>query len=66
MNQIEIVIYKENVKVFVMRKNGYQENKEKLYSVIWGQCSNAIQPRLQSKTRFTDMDKERDCLKLSK
>ena len=34
MNQIEIDIYKENIKVVVMRKNRYQENKEKLYSVV--------------------------------
>ena len=34
-NQIEIDAYKENVKMFVMRKNRHEENKEKFYSVIW-------------------------------
>ena len=62
--QVEIDIYKENVKMYVMRKNRYQENKEKLYSVIRGQCSDAMQSKLQSKSRFAEMDEERDCLKL--
>ena len=41
-NQVEMDIYKENIKVYVSRQNRYQENKEKMYSVIWGQCSDAL------------------------
>ena len=41
-------ISKEINKIFVTQKNRYQENKEKLYSVILGKSLDVIQSKLQS------------------
>ena len=65
INQVEMDIYKENIKVYVSRQNRYQENKEKMYSVIWGQCSSSLQSKIQSKL-FQQIDRTRDCLQLLK
>ena len=59
-------IYKERVKIYVSRKDRYEENKDKLYSIIWGQCSNAMQSKLQNKTTFQDIDDNGQCLNLLK
>ena len=59
-------IYKEQIKMYVSRKERYVENKDKLYSVIWGQCSDSIQSKLQSKPTFHNIDESRDCLRLLK
>ena len=42
------------------------ENKDKLYSVIWGQCLDIIQSKLQSKSTFNDIDESRNCILLLK
>lgn len=59
-------IYKEQIKGYVARKQKYDENKDKLYSVIWGQCSDNMQSRIQSDTIFQSIDEERSCLLLLK
>ena len=52
--------------MYVSRRERYMENKDKLYSVIWGQCSDTIQSKLQSKSTFNDIDESRDCIMLLK
>ena len=52
--------------MYVSRKERYVENKDKLYSVVWGQCSDTIQSKLQSKPTFSNIDESRDCLLLLK
>ena len=52
--------------MYVSQKERYVENKDKLYSVIWGQCSDSIQSSLQSKHTFSRIDESRDCLELLK
>ncbi len=59
-------IYKEQIKGYVARKQKYDENKDKLYSVIWGQCSDSMQSRIQSNTNFQSIDEKRSCLLLLK
>ena len=59
-------IHREQVKMYVTRGEQYTENKDKLYSVLWGQCSNTIQSKLQSKPTFQAIDEDRDCLLLLK
>ena len=59
-------IYKEKIKGYVARMEKYTENKHKLYSVIWGQCSDSMQSKLQNKDNFMQIDEDRDCLNLLK
>ena len=63
---IEQDIYKEQIKMYVSRRERYMENKDKLYSVIWGQCSDTIQSKLQGKSTFNHIDESRDCIMLLK
>ena len=52
--------------MYVSRKEQYTENKHKLYSIIWGQCSDTIQSKLQSRSTFQQIDETRDCISLLK
>ena len=65
-NTVEQDIYKEQVKMFVSRRERYNENKDKLFPLIWGQCSNSMQSKLQAKTGFHEIDQSRNCLQLIK
>ena len=65
-DSLEQDIYKEQIKGFVTRKQKYDENKDKLYAVIWGQCSENMQSKLQSNTSFQAIDEHRSCLLLLK
>ena len=53
---LEQDIYKEQIKMYVSHREKYLENKDKLYSVIWGQSSDTIQSKLQSKSTFQHID----------
>ena len=59
-------ICKKRVKNYMSRKDQYEENKEKLYSIIWDQCIDVMQSKLQNKTTFQEIDKEIQCLNLLK
>ena len=62
--QVDLDMYKESIKEYVNWRNRYQENKEKLYEIIWGQCSDSMQSKLQSRNNFNHIDEKRDCLEL--
>ena len=66
VQDIDQDIYKEKIKVYVARSEQYMENKQKLYSIIWGQYSSGMQSKLRGKPLFKDMDNKRDCILLIK
>ena len=39
-NEVDIEIYREEVKQFVQRKINMRRNLEKMYGLVWGQCSS--------------------------
>jgi len=47
-------LYLEEMKVFASRTSVAKQNKTKLYGVIWGQCSPALQTELMGDTKFKD------------
>ena len=49
----EMLLYKE-VKIYVARKCNMQENVNKLYELIWGQCSDQIQSVIRMHPEFGD------------
>ena len=57
-NTVEQDIYKEKIKGYVAQMEKYSENKHKLYSVIWGQCSDSMQSKLQNKDNFVRIDED--------
>ena len=46
--QLETDIYKEEIKQYVSRKSKYEANKISLYSIVWGQCTDGMQTKLES------------------
>ena len=60
----EVAIWKAKVDMFVKRKDTYQENKCTLYSIIWSQCSEAMQAKVKSATNYEDMHDDNDSLLL--
>ena len=63
-SRIEEDIYKEQIKQVVIRESKYESNKTKLYSIIWGQCSDNMQARLHGIPNFDEMDRSRNVLTL--
>jgi hypothetical protein len=52
--------------MFVKRRETYETNKCALHSVIWNQCSQAMQMKLKSIDTFEKMNNENDSLALLK
>ena len=42
----------------------YSNNKEALYAIIWGQCSDSMQSRLKASDDYEDISENRQCLEL--
>lgn len=40
-------LYKEEMKVFASRKNTLNQNIIKLWGIVWGQCSPALQAKIK-------------------
>lgn len=59
-------IHKKRVKQYVTRQTKYESNKTALYTIVWGQCSEAMQSKNQGKMNFEDIEKRRDSLALLK
>ena len=62
--ETEVAIWKAEVDMFVKRKDTYRENKCALYSIIWSQCSEAMQAKVKSATNYEDMHDDNDSLLL--
>ena len=45
-------IYDAEVKAFVARKERYRTNKTSAYSIIYGQCTKAMQAKIKSRSDF--------------
>ena len=55
---LERDIYKEEVKAFVARRNLLKRNMRKLFGLIWGQCSSALQAKVKGISCYTGMTKK--------
>ena len=65
-NITQIKILKKQVSSYVKRPEVYQENKSKLYAVIWGQYSGMIQTQIKALKADDDLFKDSDSFKLLK
>lgn len=53
---VEKLILQQEVNSFVKRRDLYEANKDALYSIIWGQCSEALQAKLEGTDNFPNYD----------
>lgn len=61
-----IKVWEIEVDAYVKGKNTYKNNKVALYSVIWAQCSEAMQTKVKSDSNFTAIHEGSDSLALVK
>ena len=47
-------------KMFLDKKNIMKSNIKKSYSLVWGQCTQALQLEIMGISKFEDKDKEAD------
>jgi Zinc knuckle len=60
----EFAIWKADIKLFMEKREWYVENKCTLYSVIWSQCSEAMQAKIKSVPGYQVMNEDANSLSL--
>ena len=60
------LIHRQRVNQYLVREQSYEENKKKLFMVVWDQCSKSLQNRLESIQGFDKIKRKRDVLKMLK
>ena len=58
----QTAIWQAEVDLFVKRKEAYCENKNTMYSVIWSQCSKAMQAKIKATNNYEDILDNNDSL----
>ena len=61
-SEVSKMIQKEKVRNHMDRLTKLDNNKMKLYGVIWGQCTTALQEVIKSSTDYEEKDLEFDCI----
>ena len=59
-------IWEKEVDEFVKRKGYFEENLKTLYSLVWGQCTNVMQQKVEAMTTFATISSKGDGLALIK
>ena len=59
-DQIEKDIQRERIKQFVSREYVLRSNMEKLYGLLWGQCSSALQATIKRISEYEDKSDDFD------
>ena len=63
---VNLDIYKERVKIYVSREMNLTRNIEKMYGVLWGQCSSALQAKIKGSTAYSVESRDLNTLWLAK
>jgi len=64
-NMTKTEIWKKQVSSHVKRAELYKENKSKLYSVIWGQCSDdTMKTKIKALKAYEDLSEDSNSLKV--
>ena len=59
-------IYREEIKLFVVRQTNLRRNIEKSFGLIWGQCSTQLQATIKGLIAYSDKYDDLDILWLIK
>lgn len=59
-------IYKEKIKLFVSRDRNLKRNLQRVYGVLWGQCSTDLQAKIKGPSLFQEKSGLIDALWLAK
>eukprot|EP00957_Ditylum_brightwellii_P211200 15365881-Ditylum_brightwellii.AAC.1 len=64
--EVAEMILSREVEAYVKRKSAYQENKERMYAVAYGQCTESIRARLDSEATYETISTSSNLLGLLK
>jgi hypothetical protein len=62
--QTDTAIWKAEVDMYVKQREAYRENKCALFSIIWSQCSKAMQAKIKSASNYETLHDDNDSLLL--
>ena len=65
-SKTRIRIWEKEVDLYMKRQESYNSNKHALYSVIWGQCSEAMQAKIKYDDSYDTIHENNDSLELIK
>src|SRR5210317_518172 len=60
----ETPIYEEEIKRVVIKKNDNDEKLEKIYSIIWGQCTASMKAKLKTLSDYEEIKEDLDTIRL--
>ena len=60
------LLHTEKIKRYLEREQVYEDNKKKLFLVVWDQCSRSMQSKLEALEKFPKIKKKRNVVKLLK
>ena len=55
-------LYTQDMKLYTTRKQSLRQNMVKLYGIIWGNCTHALQTKIAAVVDYEEKSKEYDCL----
>ena len=57
---MDLTIFGEDVKEYAKRRNVLKDNIRKLYSTVWGQCSNPMRAKLGAVANYPSINELKD------
>ena len=55
---VDKLIFKEQVKDYILRRRNIENNIIKVYTLIWGQCTEALQSAVKLNDQFEEKSKK--------
>ena len=65
-NKLREKLYKKDIKIWSKRESLYRQNKSSMFSIVLGQCSEAMKVKLESETDYKKISSKSDVIKLLK
>jgi len=63
-DEVDIDIYKEKVKMFAKEEKGLHKTMRALYAIVWGQCSQNVETKLNQYKEEKEWRMSGDCASL--
>ena len=61
---MDMAIFVEDIKEYVKKRNILKENIQRLYFIIWEQCSKTTRAKLGGTKNFNKIEEEKDSITL--
>ena len=65
-NKTEALIFEKQINRYILREELLNNNITKVFSLVWGQCTDTLKAKLESTNNWKDIQKNKDALQLLK